>query len=1457
MLVILTLNQIEEALKLYQTALKLHSQGPGYFKEAAEAYNSLFASEIFAYPESSLDPLHVDFRANEQIYHINDGSSGFEAPTVPASGGEGAPNTLPQLLYLAYKNYGQFLLDQLKLRPPVTPANDSREGSEPAQNQLYPQGMMEIVSNVLNLLTEALYRDDTDPELWRLVSRICHLLGSKRLARYCLETVLTLSENNPEAITGQLGLVQALAAEQLKPVLTELWDQSSKDSLATLPGTRRAIIKPLKRFVDPCSYLPKHFTKIGTDNGSEVHSISSDNVIEIPVATKSWASCGESIMSRIRSEAGGYINTTPGSRFLLLIPPKDKQSNDISTLQSSTCGNNHSQSGLTKQNERLPDELIELENPGFFHTSSELANGKSLNAQEGNATVQARSTISSDGPGIKEISISEENVIIESREPLSMDRIIDKLPAGKTESSTMDVGGGTVPIQMLSLPARKRSSDEAGLQENTDAGRSRSKRIKAKGSVTDALLLKEATAEDRSQSYQDQIEIHRYTDRKLFETVGSVLSKFQVNSLGAALKVIEIVSGSTMENTACLPIDNTVQDMIKIFSNWDLEKSKAFNSRSGGIDDPTNDVSTSRKYGLTLLFEHSKQSSASVSRNLDILDDDGIEEFTAELYHSWTYLNELGLKWIEALLAPKARRAGDSAIGLSRYELFSWPDSLKLVIVQMLVMLDDFIYAQVSGRIKAAEQRLQKGTIDDQSDEFNDLTRNLTRMIQNIFELHLDIYASITNPSSEVDSSTRVLQLDRLERWCTLAITATRKWPLPSAGEAMFDSLTLRFLWSVVLFISLVDPDPREHTVLCFRNLITILKKVDNPIILMANNAIMPEVSVAAAEREISKLATMDFFSSVFSVEKSHPLAVIESLEPILDNSVQEQREHDNSQINIENIYSNDHGINKKIENDNLVAPPMDQLQQYLNRASVPFKLCLWQKLGDAYNAIKYPPRVVSCGLRSIEVIMEHLESKSFTDSPPFERHASLVGWLRKLEQLTRKTLTIILTEPRSLDFVDEAHLQSSMKALANLQSLSYVQLVWEDSIRFEKARLPRFKSGLERSEFDTAMARLHDMTIRTWLLQFTLLREAAKQNPTVLETPLEDQLMCLRLFHNSLGLRHLCKGSNKIFLRYMRAELSRFNVTDRSCKDMAQIIYDLYGLRLCLNPVDLEDHGCPPIPLDQDTAKQIVDLAMLQIAKISPRDLGKSELKSAIDKLQQVIKIPKPTPATTFNKKTINAFLKSALSPLALYRSLKGIGDLSGAPLKNVSALGDKGWYFLHGYLALSKFRSQSRHNARTTDDLDVASAFLRLDLEMGFEKWETWYRLAQVFDARIEEDVTWSAEKLNSNMRELVLLQRNAIHCYHMATAVATRKADASLETAGKISELYTDFAYRVYASSREPFSMKAFSLQDFTKHFNDPSGGPYLNRPFKELRLYSAWKFACTLLRKASTHKSESWM
>lgn len=197
--------------------------------------------------------------------------------------------------------------------------------------------------------------------------------------------------------------------------------------------------------------------------------------------------------------------------------------------------------------------------------------------------------------------------------------------------------------------------------------------------------------------------------------------------------------------------------------------------------------------------------------------------------------------------------------------------------------------------------------------------------------------------------------------------------------------------------------------------------------------------------------------------------------------------------------------------------------------------------------------------------------------------------------------------------------------------------------------------------------------------------------------------------------------------------------------------------------------------------------------------------------------------------------------------------------PVTTESALiAHKGWYFLLGHAALAKFKSQKRLTPAGTAELDEGITFFRQDIENRSGRWEAWYRLAQTYDAKLEEDITWSAEKINNNPNELATLQRNAIHCYAMALSMANRTAEPTAETRETLSELYTDFGTRMYSSSREPLAMGVFNLAGFARHFsNEESQQMYKGEPFKEMKLYSVWSFASHLFKRAIVDKPKNWM
>ena len=1427
-------------MKHYQNALKLHSQGSGYYEEAATAYKTLFDSEIFKYPESNTNiqqnGLHDELDEDDDFLEGIDQA----AAVLPTPGANETPSTLPQILYLAYKNYGQFHLDQLKAKL--------------LRSTLKPEEVCSAVLAGLRLLVEATDRDDTDLQLWRVIARLCDFLGSKRLARYCLEAALETDDGNYDPWPEPQGLDESLAAEQLQHLLTDLGDDVAEAEVKLLPGRRTGLIQSLKKVVDPCPYLPTPPKSPDERSLAAVLGKQAEKE-DIIVPKRTWESLGKSILSQITNIAQGLVEPQFGTAYRVVLPSVTTTSREVTV--SARGGGSVSSAPKTPKvanasiTARLPrkEEADQPETPLSANAPVE-----TVSAGEPESKLQTGGNKSTELEDIGIESNSVDPFEISREQTRHQEKPLAEAEAGK------DAQVPESP-RTMSLPTRKRSSEVAGLLDPIDTGRSKSKRIKARVSTVDP------SNDEVANQFEQQLQEFIQADSALFESAGVILSSLGANRLGALDTLRASIAHA--DQSPVDPSDIVAQDFRQTLNAWNLEKSNILLRKSKGGDE-FDGANGARNF--TAFLENSKRGAHKPPTVVDTIGDTGMDDFVDRINRNWTFLDPMALAWIERMLSPVAEASITAGYADSMYESHRWPEALKKIVVQMLVQRDEYIYPTLKARLDTLDSQILKGQHQSHPNEFKNKVNLLIPLVQHIFEIHLDIYERITNPSSEVDLEIRTMQLDRLGRWNVLATSAMNmRPPMPASGEA--DQLELRFLWASVLYVNLTDPSVREHVILCFEDLKRTLKIAGQPVIRLVNNAAMPEVSIEAAEREISSLTTMDFFMGIFISDSSEPLTIIESLEPMLEQLVGNIGTHDQQAVNSLEQLDQAPSVseaNPSPEHEHYQDPRIDSMVQYLRKASLPLRLFLWQKLSIAYEAIDYHPRVLSCNFRRIELIVNYLASQDYHAVTKEMRRLELLGWVRDLDALISSSLLFVTNKTNAFEFIDNDQLRLIMSVMSALQRILHVYMLWKDSVRVGQTPTFQPPRGPALNGYAASMNKFEHLQIKSWMLQYILLQEVQVQEPQVFEIPGQYFLEHLNLLHDSLGLREMCGLQSKQFLRLIRSEMLKHRSssgnytavlkdgTSNWDRDFAQIIFDLHGIKTLPSWWGLRSHGCALEILDRSSALQLMDFVIIHANRMSIKDLAKSELKGAIEKIQGAIKPPTPLvdTSTSFNKRSISSYLKRPINPLDLYRSFRGLVDISSTEIDNENAaIAAKGWYYLLGHLSLAKFRAQNRTIPGALDDLDNATIYFRQDLELGMEKWETWYRLAQTFDVRIEENTKWNAIKLNTAMEELKTIQRNAIHCYTMALSTASR-ANATLEDVGKMPELYYDFALRIYASSREPYSMKAFGLEDFDRHYNNQIAGMYKSRPFKGLQLYAAWNFAKVMLQRAVARKPQAW-
>lgn len=180
-------------------------------------------------------------------------------------------------------------------------------------------------------------------------------------------------------------------------------------------------------------------------------------------------------------------------------------------------------------------------------------------------------------------------------------------------------------------------------------------------------------------------------------------------------------------------------------------------------------------------------------------------------------------------------------------------------------------------------------------------------------------------------------------------------------------------------------------------------------------------------------------------------------------------------------------------------------------------------------------------------------------------------------------------------------------------------------------------------------------------------------------------------------------------------------------------------------------------------------------------------------------------------------------------------------------------------GHIHLSVIRDRGIKNRGQVkgDDLDQALKYFKATLICDPENWEAWFRFAQTYGQQVDEDLSWSADMMNNHKEDLVKKERRCILSFIMAIAASVRSKDNSEDTMKKRANMYYEFAYRIYTSSRAPMNMETWHMDGFVRHFSAIQGqGMYKQVAHKEVTPTVALRVAVYLLEKALAHDSENW-
>lgn len=1367
---------IEEALKLYQDALKLHSEGPLFYNQTAAAYRALFQSEIFSYPESQSELKRIELyglppeQDEALLEYEGPVVAGYTAPTE-----ENTLGTLPQLIHLAQKNYGQFLLESLQY-------NIQHAAVVP------PEEITQASISALTSFVESLDKDDTDPDLWRRTAAVSHVLASQRIARFCLEAVL----DGDDATANIPSLAESLARQQLRQTVVDLQDDLSKTTTQN-PG--RKLSKLLRQRLSTYDAVKEYQRQHPPP--ANVHQ-PLRSILRPP---KTWAEFGDHILRHALSEMHGTGTNIPGLGIAFALDT------DVADIV-------------------MVDDDPAPEAPRASFDQSSLAIHQFVGMDAGKPTSP-----------------------------------IPAFPITSLEPEAMDIDGATGAARQQ--PTRKRSGDAAGFQDSTEAARGRSKRVRARESNIDQTILEDETVIDNVQAEYTFGDLD-FLDNAMVETVDKLLTsldlpatRLRTNNRKALRGACNKPDSDLLESLPSGRTQRASLDLYRFLDNYSDSLARMLLHGSSNLDS-TSDTHVQQN---RLSSNVPRQPRPAVDRA------EGLTDFMQQINKQWLHVNQVTLEWLSLFLSPDSSYLHPSLPSAkTSYVAHKWQEELKTTIVRVIVTLDDYIYKSLEDELRSYDKELLEN--HEPAPQSRDILANV-EVIQALFELHLDVYSLIKEPNSGVDQETVITQGERTDRWSNLSRDAMNIRSTILDLASLKDELNLRYLWAATHHISISTDISREHTINCWQELRSIFVAVGSPVIEVQNNAIMPYMSVDSIDRELSILTTQDFFVKIFDTEQEDYTVVIESLEPLLEALHQGDTEAFDSNRRVSDSDSNtmDHERSSQASAEDYPACASPELLNFLRNSNTSLRVSLWQRLREAYEKIDYQPMVVCCYFRIIEMLLSELKTPSFAEKPLVERQTMLLKFIRLSHDLLSRILEATNKHENALECMDMERVETGIGAILDLLRMLHSYTLFHDDIRVNIRQPPSSANGAPLKSFSAVTKILQEMQLHSWMIMYKLLGEAMAQNKDKIDSPDNNRFDFLRSVHNVLGVRHMCGKFKGVFVNMLNKEYLRMRAKHSVSSEFfdiefAQVLYDLYGLKVFLNPsYEQQEHHClPEASADRHSTIQAVDLLLALTAKMKMADLLKHPIKDTIERVHALYQRKKPTEAISRNREVIRSLIKSPINPYDLFSSVHGVGgSLTTCYVPPEDAqLAAKGWYFLMGQIHLSRFRSQKRTGPTSTDDLDIAIALFNQELEYSTDNWETWLRTAQAYDSKLDENVSWSAEKLSSNAAEITQWEKSAIHCYRMAVALAMRSAEPGPETTAKLAEMFADFAMRIYASTREPFNMQTFSLDGFERFYSPLTMVEIVKGvPFRAMTPFVAWKIARGFFLKAIKLNPDKWM
>ena len=490
--------------------------------------------------------------------------------------------------------------------------------------------------------------------------------------------------------------------------------------------------------------------------------------------------------------------------------------------------------------------------------------------------------------------------------------------------------------------------------------------------------------------------------------------------------------------------------------------------------------------------------------------------------------------------------------------------------------------------------------------------------------------------------------------------------------------------------------------------------------------------------------------------------------------------------------------------NGNEIQKIQTQFENFIESSNLPLKLRLWSLLLRYYRLNNDIFKYKNAFEHIIDIMASQLRTENLNKLAVHQAKILIFNVIGFFSHFSHKFITFCNTT--HFECFNNVDRESSLKMVSSVSHFLYMLysfLTYQNAVQIDS-----------RTSLSVRSSRAFEILNNGVSSCFFLL---AFYYPTALSNPKPEFIGdFLSICHIELGLLHMCSAVDGAFLKYLQYKLTALNF-DISANDVFQIIHCRFGLSVSLDGFETFDHKCKPKKMTIEDTIQLSKFVSTYCFKgkhpvLSP---PRNDIKSIIDKIVDVVGDPDlANPTVAKNRSILDSYLrKTNISLQFVINSFQGKSDLNfekpDVPGIEVS---ENGLYYIEGLIGLHFFKVRRRTMQSRAAELDYVLKMLENDILCGCNRFETWVALGQTYSFLVEDDLIWTADKLNSVERKQLtsLTQKKALLCYFMAICVhigASEEEKARHKLVVPI--LWEAFAKELYGTWMEPMNKKAFHI------------------------------------------------